>query len=45
MLASPTWESWWKILIGHDVEMTTAPKVPKAHRLVLEDHSKAPISS
>jgi len=32
-------------LIGHDVEVTTAPKVPKAHRLVLGDHSKVQISS
>lgn len=32
-------------LIGHDVEVTTAPKVPKAHRLILGDHSKAQISS
>ena len=32
-------------LIGHDVEVTTAPKVPKAHRLILGDHSRAQISS
>jgi glucose-1-phosphate thymidylyltransferase len=32
-------------LIGHDVEVTSAPKVPKAHRLVLGDHSKVQISS
>jgi glucose-1-phosphate thymidylyltransferase len=32
-------------LIGHDVEVTPAPKVPKAHRLVLGDHSKVQISS
>jgi glucose-1-phosphate thymidylyltransferase len=32
-------------LIGHDVEVTTAPKVPKAHRLILGDHSQAQISS
>jgi glucose-1-phosphate thymidylyltransferase len=32
-------------LIGHDVEVTTAPKVPKAHRLVLGDHSRVQISS
>lgn len=32
-------------LIGHDVEVTAAPKVPKAHRLVLGDHSKVQISS
>jgi glucose-1-phosphate thymidylyltransferase len=27
------------------VEVTPAPKVPKAHRLVLGDHSKVQISS
>ena len=32
-------------LIGHDVEVTPAPQVPKAHRLVLGDHSKVQISS
>jgi glucose-1-phosphate thymidylyltransferase len=32
-------------LIGHAVEVTPAPKVPKAHRLVLGDHSKVQISS
>jgi glucose-1-phosphate thymidylyltransferase len=32
-------------LIGHEVEVTAAPKVPKAHRLVLGDHSKVQISS
>jgi glucose-1-phosphate thymidylyltransferase len=32
-------------LIGNDVEVTAAPKVPKAHRLVLGDHSKVQISS
>ncbi|HEY2507491.1 MAG TPA: glucose-1-phosphate thymidylyltransferase [Streptosporangiaceae bacterium] len=32
-------------LIGHDVEVTPAPKVPKAHRLILGDHSKVQISS
>jgi len=32
-------------LIGHDVEITPAPKVPRAHRLVLGDHSKVQISS
>ena len=32
-------------LIGHEVEVTPAPKVPKAHRLVLGDHSKVQISS
>ncbi|GAA0361467.1 glucose-1-phosphate thymidylyltransferase [Microbispora corallina] len=32
-------------LIGHDVEVTPAPDTPKAHRLVLGDHSKVQISS
>ncbi|MFD0731895.1 glucose-1-phosphate thymidylyltransferase [Planotetraspora mira] len=32
-------------LIGHDVEVTPAPRTPKAHRLVLGDHSKVQISS
>ena len=32
-------------LIGHDAEVTPAPKVPKAHRLVLGDHSRVQISS
>jgi len=32
-------------LIGHDVEVTPAPRVPRAHRLVLGDHSKVQISS
>jgi glucose-1-phosphate thymidylyltransferase len=32
-------------LIGHDVEVTPSPPVPKAHRLVLGDHSKVQISS
>jgi glucose-1-phosphate thymidylyltransferase len=32
-------------LIGHAVEVTPAPRVPKAHRLVLGDHSKVQISS
>jgi glucose-1-phosphate thymidylyltransferase len=32
-------------LIGRGVEITTAPHVPKAHRLVLGDHSKVQISS
>ena len=32
-------------LIGHDVQVTTAPKVPRAHRLILGDHSQAQISS
>jgi glucose-1-phosphate thymidylyltransferase len=32
-------------LIGRDVEVTPAPRVPRAHRLVLGDHSKVQISS
>jgi glucose-1-phosphate thymidylyltransferase len=32
-------------LIGHEVEVTPAPRVPKAHRLILGDHSKVQISS
>ena len=32
-------------LIGHYVELTKAPKVPKAHRLVLGDHSRVQIST
>jgi glucose-1-phosphate thymidylyltransferase len=32
-------------LIGHNVEVTPAPRIPKAHRLVLGDHSKVQISS
>lgn len=32
-------------LIGHHAEVTPAPRVPKAHRLVLGDHSKVQISS
>ena len=32
-------------LIGHDVEVTPSPQVPRAHRLVLGDHSKVQISS
>jgi glucose-1-phosphate thymidylyltransferase len=32
-------------LIGHHVEVTPSPRVPKAHRLVLGDHSKVQISS
>ena len=32
-------------LIGHQVEVTPAPRVPRAHRLVLGDHSKVQISS
>jgi glucose-1-phosphate thymidylyltransferase len=32
-------------LIGRDVEVTPAPQVCKAHRLVLGDHSKVQISS
>jgi glucose-1-phosphate thymidylyltransferase len=31
--------------IGHEVEVTPASKVPKAHRLILGDHSKVQISS
>jgi glucose-1-phosphate thymidylyltransferase len=32
-------------LIGHDVEVTPAPNVPRAHRLILGDHSKVQIST
>jgi glucose-1-phosphate thymidylyltransferase len=32
-------------LIGHHVEVTPAPRVRQAHRLVLGDHSKVQISS
>ncbi|WP_061294910.1 glucose-1-phosphate thymidylyltransferase [Herbidospora cretacea] len=32
-------------LIGHDVEVTPAPNTPRAHRLVLGDHSKVQISA
>ncbi|MEU9835213.1 glucose-1-phosphate thymidylyltransferase [Streptosporangium sp. NPDC048047] len=32
-------------LIGHDVEVTPAPAIPRAHRLVLGDHSKVQIIS
>jgi glucose-1-phosphate thymidylyltransferase len=32
-------------LIGHDAEVTPAPRVPRAHRLVLGDHSKVQISA
>ncbi|GIH69086.1 glucose-1-phosphate thymidylyltransferase [Sphaerimonospora thailandensis] len=32
-------------LIGRDVEVTPAPKTPRAHRLLLGDHSKVQISS
>ncbi|HXP20715.1 MAG TPA: glucose-1-phosphate thymidylyltransferase [Streptosporangiaceae bacterium] len=32
-------------LIGQDVQLTPAPRVPKAHRLVLGDHSRVQISS
>jgi glucose-1-phosphate thymidylyltransferase len=32
-------------LIGHHVEVTPAPRVPRAHRLILGDHSKVQISS
>ncbi|MEV6398329.1 glucose-1-phosphate thymidylyltransferase [Streptomyces sp. NPDC051907] len=31
-------------LIGHDVEITPAPHIPAAHRLVLGDHSRVQIS-
>ncbi len=32
-------------LIGHDAEVTPAPRVPRAHRLILGDHSKVQIGS
>ena len=32
-------------LIGHEVEVTPAPRAPRAHRLLLGDHSKVQISS
>jgi glucose-1-phosphate thymidylyltransferase len=32
-------------LIGHDVEVTPSPAAPRAHRLVLGDHSKVQICS
>jgi glucose-1-phosphate thymidylyltransferase len=32
-------------LIGHDAEVTPATRVPRAHRLVLGDHSKVQISA
>jgi glucose-1-phosphate thymidylyltransferase len=32
-------------LIGHDAEVTPAPRVPRAHRFVLGDHSKVQISA
>lgn len=32
-------------LIGHYVEVTPSPRIPKAHRLILGDHSKVQISS
>jgi glucose-1-phosphate thymidylyltransferase len=32
-------------LIGHDAEVTPAPRVPQAHRLILGDHSKVQISA
>ena len=32
-------------IIGRDVEVTPAPRMPKAHRLILGDHSKVQISS
>jgi glucose-1-phosphate thymidylyltransferase len=31
-------------LIGHEVEVTQSPRVPRVHRLVLGDHSKVQIS-
>jgi glucose-1-phosphate thymidylyltransferase len=32
-------------LLGHDVEVTPSPNVPRAHRLILGDHSKVQICS
>jgi glucose-1-phosphate thymidylyltransferase len=32
-------------IIGHDAEVTPAPRVPRAHRFVLGDHSKVQIST
>ena len=32
-------------LIGQHAEVTPAPRVPRAHRLILGDHSKVQISS
>jgi glucose-1-phosphate thymidylyltransferase len=32
-------------LIGRETEVTPAPRIRKAHRLVLGDHSKVQISS
>ena len=32
-------------LIGHDVEVTPSPTAPRAHRLILGDHSKVQICS
>jgi glucose-1-phosphate thymidylyltransferase len=32
-------------IIGHYAEVTPASRVPRAHRLVLGDHSKVQISS
>jgi glucose-1-phosphate thymidylyltransferase len=32
-------------LIGHEVVVTPSPRVPRAHRLILGDHSKVQISS
>ena len=32
-------------LIGHEVEVTPSPRIPRAHRLILGDHSKVQISS
>ncbi|MGD0699068.1 MAG: glucose-1-phosphate thymidylyltransferase [Trebonia sp.] len=32
-------------IIGHNAEVTPAPRVPRAHRLILGDHSKVQISA
>jgi glucose-1-phosphate thymidylyltransferase len=32
-------------LIGHDAQVTAAPRVPNAHRLILGDHSRVQIGS
>lgn len=32
-------------MIGRDVQVTPAPRVPQAHRLILGDHSKVQIRS
>jgi glucose-1-phosphate thymidylyltransferase len=32
-------------LIGHDVEVTPAPNIPRVHRLILGDHSRVQICS